>query len=230
MQAVFQAQFRSSLACPQCHKQSNTFDPFHCISVQLPQLSQQSVFVTVLYATQHPRQVKLGIGVPTGTPVVALREQLQADTGIPQERITLVEISANGFGRVFCDSHPMSSITESNPIYCIETMPVAVDSTNLTLIILNVRRANNNDTEPKRFGTPMCVKVGRDVSYRELQKKLLKEMQTVLKSEIFSYATQPADMFNIRLHDPSADPDTYIDPNVSKPNSICFYMCISFSV
>lgn len=221
MQAVFQAQFRSSLACPQCHKQSNTFDPFHCISVQLPQLSQQSVFVTVLYATQHPRQVKLGIGVPTGTPVVALREQLQADTGIPQERIMLVEINANGFGRVFCDSHPMSSIAESSPIYCIETMPV--DSTNLTLIILNVRRAKN-DTETKRFGTPMCVKVGRDVSYRELQKKLLKEMQTVLKSEVFAYATQPSEMFNIRLQDPSADPDTYIDPNVSDSTlyaSIC---------
>lgn len=171
--------------------------------------------------------MKLGIGVPTGTPVVALREQLQADTGIPQERIMLVEISANGFGRVFCDSHPMSSITESNPIYCIETMPVAVDSTNLTLIILNVRRASN-ETETKRFGTPMCVKVGRDVSYRELQKKLLKEMQTVLKSEIFAYATQPADMFNIRLHDPSADPDTYIDPNVSDFTSICYHLCISF--
>lgn len=229
MQAVFQAQFRSSLACPQCHKQSNTFDPFHCISVQLPQLSHDAVFVTVVYATQHPRQVKLGIGVPTGTPVVALREQLQADTGIPQERIMLVEISTSGFGRVFCDSHPMSSITECNPIYCIETMPVAVDSTNLTLIILNVRRASK-DSESQRFGTPMCVKVGRDVSYRELQKKLLKEMQTVLKSEIFAYATQPADMFNIRLHDPSADPDTYIDPSVSVWKSTCFHMCNSFSV
>lgn len=47
VQAVFQAQFRSSLSCPRCHKQSNTFDPFHCISVQLPQLVQQVVFVTV---------------------------------------------------------------------------------------------------------------------------------------------------------------------------------------
>lgn len=48
VQAVFQAQFRSSLTCPRCQKQSNTFDPFHCISVQLPQLTHQSVFLKVI--------------------------------------------------------------------------------------------------------------------------------------------------------------------------------------
>lgn len=229
VQDVFQAQFRSSLACPQCHKQSNTFDPFHCISVQLPQLTQQAVFVTVLYATQHPRQVKLGIGVPHGSPVIALREQLQADTGIEQDRIMLVEIGTSGYGRVLCDSDPMSSLGETDPIFCIETMSrdvslsssssktTAADTTNLTLIIVNVQRKAGVGAEAAvRFGTPLCMQIGRDVSYNELQKKLLKQMQTVLKSEIFAYATQPTDMFKIRLHEPSADPDTYIDPNVSR--------------
>lgn len=229
VQDVFQAQFRSSLACPQCHKQSNTFDPFHCISVQLPQLTQQPVFVTVLYASQHPRQVKLGIGVPHGSPVIALREQLQADTGIEQDRIMLVEIGAAGYGRVLCDSDPMSSLDETDPIFCIETHATAsltkaaaaaaagsTDTASLTLILVNVQRKTGVSAEAAtRFGTPMCMRIGRDVSYSELQKKLLKQMQTVLKSEVFAYATQPADMFRIRLHEPSADPDTYIEPNVS---------------
>lgn len=48
VQAVFQAQFRSSLACPRCHRQSNTFDPFHCISVQLPHLADRPLLVTVI--------------------------------------------------------------------------------------------------------------------------------------------------------------------------------------
>lgn len=155
----------------------------------------------------------MGIGVPPGAPIIALREQLQADTGIPLERIVLAEITTIGFGRVFCDSYPMSSVCEDDPIYCVETLPIADDSTNLTLIIANVQRAaNSNDIS--RFGTPFCLQVGRDVSYNELQKKLLKEMQAVLKSEIFAYATQPQDMFKIRLQDPSADPDTYIESNV----------------
>ncbi|KAJ6641681.1 Ubiquitin carboxyl-terminal hydrolase 31 [Pseudolycoriella hygida] len=216
VQAVFQAQFRSSLSCPRCHKQSNTFDPFHCISVQLPQLVQQAVFVTVLYASQHPRQVKLGLGVPPGSPIVAIREQLQADTGIPSERIVLAEITDTGFSRVFCDSHPISSLSEEDSIYCIETQSTTENSTNLTLIVANVQRSDNDST-CKRFGTPFCLQVSRDVSYIELQKKLLKEMQSVLKPEVFSYSTAPSKMFKVRLQDVSADPDTYIEPTVEHP-------------
>lgn len=120
VQAVFQAQFRSSLSCPRCHKQSNTFDPFHCISVQLPQLAQQTVFVTVLYAKKQPRQLRFGLNIPTGSPIIALREQLQADTGISLDRMILTEIQASGFVRVFCDSQPISVISPDDSIYCIE--------------------------------------------------------------------------------------------------------------
>lgn len=53
---VFQAQFRSSLTCPTCEKQSNTFDPFLCVSLPLPQKQLMPVYVTVLYIDQTPRQ------------------------------------------------------------------------------------------------------------------------------------------------------------------------------
>lgn len=246
VQAVFQAQFRSSLSCPRCHKQSNTFDPFHCISVQLPQLAQQFVFVTVLYAKQHPRQVKLGLSVPLGSPIVALREQLQADTGILLDRMVLMEIQETGFVRVFCDSQPISMLTPDDSIYCIETVDddaskaaksttstsintnvaattTANSATNddtttkLTLILTNVKRLSPKDNDVQRFGTPFCVQVNRDISYTELQKTLLKEMRAILKTDVFTYATPIVDMFKIRLQDPSADPDTYIEPNVSIP-------------
>ncbi|GAA6073323.1 ubiquitin carboxyl-terminal hydrolase 31 isoform X1 [Tachysurus ichikawai] len=36
VQELFQAQYRSSLTCPHCQKQSNTFDPFLCISLPIP--------------------------------------------------------------------------------------------------------------------------------------------------------------------------------------------------
>lgn len=252
MQAVFQAQFRSSLSCPRCHKQSNTFDPFHCISVQLPQLAQQCVFVTVLYAKQHPRQVKLGLSVPLGSPIVALREQLQADTGIPLDRMVLTEIQETGFVRVFCDSQPISMLTTDDSIYCIETVDdesnkakstktattntttttatatatstaattsavtAANDdtTTKLTLLLTNVKRLSPKDNDVQRFSTPFCVQVNRDISYIELQKTLLKEMRAILKSDVFTYSTPTTDMFKIRLQDPSADPDTYIESNV----------------
>lgn len=47
IQGLFQAQYRSSLSCSRCLTQSNTFDPFQCISVQLPQLHRHTIYVTV---------------------------------------------------------------------------------------------------------------------------------------------------------------------------------------
>ncbi len=55
---VFHAQFRSSLTCPSCERQSNTFDPFSCVSLPIPQKQLMPVYVTVLYIDQCPRQGK----------------------------------------------------------------------------------------------------------------------------------------------------------------------------
>ncbi|XP_055916818.1 ubiquitin carboxyl-terminal hydrolase 43 isoform X2 [Eupeodes corollae] len=210
VQAVFQAQFRSSLTCPRCKKQSNTFDPFHCISVQLPQLTQQAVFVTVSYVKQHPRQVKLGLTVPAGSSIVALREQLQKDTGIPSSRMVLADISNQGFSRVFFDTQPVSTLDGLDSVFCIEVPEQADESSqDLMLLVANVRKLKDGSVE--RFGVPFCVQAPRDCSYVELQKKLMKEMSSILKPEVFAYSTALSNMFQIRLQDPSADPDTYLE-------------------
>ncbi|XP_011196301.2 ubiquitin carboxyl-terminal hydrolase 31 isoform X2 [Zeugodacus cucurbitae] len=297
VQAVFQAQFRSSLTCPRCKKQSNTFDPFHCISVQLPQLMQQTIFVTVVYLKRDPRQVKIGISVPTGSPIVALREQLQADTGIQGKHMVLVDISKEGFTRVFYDSQPVATLSGIETIYCIEvpeakiasltgtTTPAKVDTekcdtsrssnpnsnqsteknaatteviknnstgstanattngaknttnssstantTNeLLLLVANVhkrktdienKKTPNGDSSQthsvERFGMPFSLLTTRDCSYVDLQKRLLREMTPLLKPEVFSSAKPISDMFQMRLQDPSADPDTYLH-NVEHP-------------
>lgn len=54
---VFQAQFKSSLTCPRCMRQSNTFDPFLCISIPVPQCYSMPIFITVIYTSQQPRDV-----------------------------------------------------------------------------------------------------------------------------------------------------------------------------
>lgn len=215
VQAVFQAQFRSSLTCPRCQKQSNTFDPFHCISVQLPQLTQQSIYVKVIYATQQPKQVKLGLGIPHGSSVIVLRERLVQETNLTAEQIILTEIGDTGFNRILCDSHPLSSVSEIDPIYCIEAPKLNENTPHILLLIANARR-NSTADEPTRFGTPFCMQVARDISFVELQKALLKQMKSVLKPEVFAY-TSLEEMFKIHLVDPSADPDTYIEPVVEHP-------------
>ncbi|XP_053672097.1 ubiquitin carboxyl-terminal hydrolase 31 [Anopheles nili] len=220
VQAVFQAQFRSSLSCPTCGKQSNTFDPFYCLSVPLPQLSQQPVLVKVIYSSQQPKQVKLGLGIPHGSPVLALREQLHADTGIGLDRMILTEICESGYSRVFCDSHLMSSVRETDPLYCIECPPVGVgqdtsSGTKIVLCLCNGKREFGGAV--KRFGTPFCLVVNRDISYTELQKLLLKEMSGILRSDVFAFATPAQSLFRMRLQDPSCDADTYLEATVEHP-------------
>ncbi|XP_053663016.1 ubiquitin carboxyl-terminal hydrolase 31 [Anopheles marshallii] len=220
VQAVFQAQFRSSLSCPTCGKQSNTFDPFYCLSVPLPQLSQQPVLVKVIYSSQQPKQVKLGLGIPHGSPVLALREQLHADTGIALDRMILTEICESGFSRVFCDSHLMSSVRENDPLYCIEcpTASAGQETTSGTKIVLCLCNGKRDfGGHVKRFGTPFCLMVNRDVSYSELQKLLLKEMSSILRSEVFTFATPAQNLFRMRLQDPSCDADTYLEATVEHP-------------
>lgn len=257
VQAVFQAQFRSSLTCPRCKKQSNTFDPFHCISVQLPQLTQQTIFATVVYLQKQPRQMRMGLTVTAGSPIVALREQLHKDTGIRTEQMVLVDLQKEGFMRVFYDSQPVNTMKGIETIYCIEvptekeqnnktTTTTATSKTNesstststanpatansssssssnpqsadLLVLVANVKKTTEKNEETskeeiflERFGAPFCLQVPRDCSYSELQKKLLKEMSAILKPEVFSYATPLKEMFQIRLQDPSADPDTFIE-------------------
>ncbi|XP_023162592.2 ubiquitin carboxyl-terminal hydrolase 31 isoform X2 [Drosophila hydei] len=245
VQAVFQAQFRSSLTCPRCQKQSNTFDPFHCISVQLPQLTQLTVFVTVVFMKKQPRQLKMGLRVPAGSPIVVLREQLQ-ETGIAADRMVLVDLSSEGFTRVFYDTQPVETLSSVENIYCIEVPEMspapkaaldaapadgaekpaeaktaATHSTDLLLLVANVHRTKGGEGEGDdkdavkdvctRFGAPFSMRAPRDCSYQELQKRMLREMSSLLKPEVFSYATPLSDMFKIRLQDPSADPDTYLE-------------------
>ncbi|GAB0096885.1 Ubiquitin carboxyl-terminal hydrolase [Sergentomyia squamirostris] len=214
VQAVFQAQFRSSLTCPRCHKQSNTFDPFHCISVQLPQIVQQNVIVTVLYATQHPRQVKLGLGIPPGSPFITLREQLHLDTGIAADRMILMEINEHGFSRVFADSDPISAIEDSDMVYCVEApeAPLGKDEKDTTVLVCGINMTRKpGDNDGTKFGAPFCIRVKRDITYSDLQRGLIREISPVLKNEGVE------GIFRIRLQDPLIDPDTYVEANIEHP-------------
>jgi ubiquitin carboxyl-terminal hydrolase 31 len=97
--SLFQAQFRSSLTCPKCQRQSNTFDPFLCVSIPVPQNQTKPLFVSVVYLSQQPRQVRLGLSLPIEAELKELREQLASDTGISEPFMLLTEIDTTGFVR-----------------------------------------------------------------------------------------------------------------------------------
>ncbi|XP_029671252.1 LOW QUALITY PROTEIN: ubiquitin carboxyl-terminal hydrolase 31-like [Formica exsecta] len=218
--AVFQAQFRSSLTCPRCHRQSNTFDPFLCVSVPVPQNHRQmNLYVNVLYTSQQPRQVKIGVSVNQAANVRELREILASDTGVDENHMLLTEIHDEGFHRTFSDCQPLSVIMENDPLYCIE-LPQLKEPTEQAYILLVWINVLVKGDLKHRFGSPYTMQVSRETSYEDLQKLLLKEMHSTLADDVLTTSQSPG-LFNIRVADPAATPiqDEHpcIDPCVEHP-------------
>ncbi|XP_025829608.1 ubiquitin carboxyl-terminal hydrolase 31 [Agrilus planipennis] len=221
IQAVFQAQYRSSLSCSRCRTQSNTFDPFQCISVQLPQIDHQSIYVTVLYTSQQPRQVRIGLSLPSGATVIELRDILESDTSINKKNMLLTEIGSSGFMRTFTNSQPISVISEIDPVYCIEVAQlkdIEDDATSAYILLCWINVVVREDS-CERFGSPYTMQISRETSYEDLQKLVLKEMASILHDDVLT-SSQPCGIFKMKISDPACDdnePPCYLEPELQHP-------------
>ncbi|NXC20822.1 UBP31 hydrolase, partial [Corythaeola cristata] len=121
VQELFQAQYRSSLTCPHCQKQSNTFDPFLCVSLPIPLPHTRPLYVTVVYQGKCSHCMRIGVAVPISGTVARLREAVSLETKIPTEQIVLTEMYYDGFHRSFCDTDDLDTIHESDCIFAFET-------------------------------------------------------------------------------------------------------------
>uniref|UniRef100_A0A8C3VQG5 ubiquitinyl hydrolase 1 n=1 Tax=Catagonus wagneri TaxID=51154 RepID=A0A8C3VQG5_9CETA len=121
VQELFQAQYRSSLTCPHCQKQSNTFDPFLCISLPIPLPHTRPLYVTVVYQGKCSHCMRVGVAVPLSGTVARLREAVSVETKIPTDQIVLTEMYYDGFHRSFCDTDDLETVHESDCIFAFET-------------------------------------------------------------------------------------------------------------
>ncbi|XP_051925296.1 ubiquitin carboxyl-terminal hydrolase 31-like [Hippocampus zosterae] len=122
VQELFQAQYRSSLTCPHCQKQSNTFDPFLCISLPIPVPHTRPLYVTVVYQGKCSHCMRVGVAVPLSGTVSRLRQAVAQETKIPAQQIVLTEMYSDGFHRSFCDDDDdLDIIQESDSIFAFET-------------------------------------------------------------------------------------------------------------
>ncbi|XP_050667037.1 ubiquitin carboxyl-terminal hydrolase 31 [Leptidea sinapis] len=214
VQAVFQAQYRSALTCAKCDRTSCTFDPFHCVSVQLPTrpaTAQPSPLpVNVVYVNQQPRQVRIGVELPANATMEDLRTVLHTDTGVEREHIILAEINETGWCVARNPWEPAG--IDSGALYCMEAPPLLQTPTTPYLLILWV-----NLLEGERFGSPYAMQVPREISFVDLQKLMLKEMCQVVADRVLETA-QGTDIFKARIAEAHRPRDpAYLQPELPHP-------------
>lgn len=214
VQTVFQAQYRSALTCAKCERTSCTFDPFHCVSVQLPSrlaTAQPSPLpVNVVYVNQQPRQVRIGLELPPTATMDDLRTTLHADTGIERDHIILAEINEAGW----CNARANWEVAgmDFGSLYCLEAPPLLQTPTTPYLLLLWV-----NIIEGERFGSPYAMQVPREISYEDLQKLILKEMNQIISERVLENA-QGTDIFRARIAEAHRPRDpAYLQPELPHP-------------
>ncbi|XP_014815602.1 PREDICTED: ubiquitin carboxyl-terminal hydrolase 43 [Calidris pugnax] len=124
VQSHFQAQYRSSLTCPHCLKQSNTFDPFLCISLPIPLRQTRALNVTLVLQCERRRFLRVGLAVPLLGTVAELREMVAREGHIPPEQVILAEVSPRGFLRSLGDAEALGAAGEGAPLYAFQPPPL----------------------------------------------------------------------------------------------------------
>eukprot|EP00066_Takifugu_rubripes_P021405 XP_011610671.1 PREDICTED: ubiquitin carboxyl-terminal hydrolase 43 isoform X2 [Takifugu rubripes] len=124
VQEHFQAQYRSSLTCPHCLKQSNTFDPFLCISLPIPLRQTRSMCVTLVFNTKGQRYLRVGLAVPLFGSVSNLRSMVAEEGSISSNQVILAELYSSGFQRSFSDEDDLTAIGDSDVVYAFQAPPL----------------------------------------------------------------------------------------------------------
>ncbi|NXT07176.1 UBP43 hydrolase, partial [Prunella fulvescens] len=230
---------RSSLTCPHCQKQSNTFDPFLCISLPIPLRQTRALNVTLVLQCERWRFVRVGLAVPLLGTVADLREMVAREGRVPAEQVILAEVSPRGLLRSLSDPEALRAAGEAAPVYAFQPPPARRAGTARADWLRAPglcwdwlwAGSGNGSSHPlparvtpgpvsllpvPRFGPPLVLREERGASWEQLQQNILAQLRGVLRGEVRPQGTGA--LFRIRLAGGSA-PCTYLSPQ--DPHPLC---------
>uniref|UniRef100_A0A8D0GIV5 Ubiquitin carboxyl-terminal hydrolase n=1 Tax=Sphenodon punctatus TaxID=8508 RepID=A0A8D0GIV5_SPHPU len=235
VQSHFQAQYRSSLTCPHCQKQSNTFDPFLCISLPIPLRQTRPLNVTLVFQSKSHRFLRVGLAVPLLSTVATLREMVAEEGKIPPYQVILAEVYATGFQRSFSDEEDLDAIAEGDSVYAFQAPPPIPRGNSSRLsgefwfvnppspflhhgggsrVLLLVCNTAGAGQQAVRFGPPLLMREDRAMSWDQLQQCILGKMRYLMKRE--EQVQSAGGLFRVRVAGVSV-PCSYLSPQDSRP-------------
>ncbi|XP_037665561.1 ubiquitin carboxyl-terminal hydrolase 43 isoform X2 [Choloepus didactylus] len=210
VQSHFQAQYRSSLTCPHCRKQSNTFDPFLCVSLPIPLRQTRFLSVTLVFPSKTQQFLRVGLAIPILGTVAALRKMVAEEGDVPVDEVILVEMDPSGFQRSFFDEEDLNTIAEGDNVYAFHAPPspgqgtlsarpsglpvsprlaaregqwlsLPLQSENKVLILFC--NLVGSGQQASRFGPPFLIREDRGISWAQLQQRILSKVRCLMRSE-----------------------------------------------
>ncbi|XP_074198301.1 ubiquitin carboxyl-terminal hydrolase 43 isoform X1 [Camelus bactrianus] len=241
VQSHFQAQYRSSLTCPHCLKQSNTFDPFLCVSLPIPLRQTRFLSVTLVFPSKSQRFLRVGLAVPILSTVAALRKMVAEEGGVSADEVILVELYPSGLQRSFFDEEDLNTIAEGDNVYAFQAplspgqemlsarpsvLPVslrlsaregqrlALPVNSETKVLILFCNLVGSGQQASRFGPPFLMREDRAISWVQLQQCILGKVRYLMKSE--APVQNPGSLFAIRVVGLSLA-CSYLSPQDSRP-------------
>ncbi|XP_059804693.1 ubiquitin carboxyl-terminal hydrolase 43a [Hypanus sabinus] len=216
VQELFQAQYRSSLTCPHCLKQSNTFDPFLCISLPIPLRQTRALNVILVFHSKNQRYLRIGLAIPLLGTVAALRKMVADEGKVNPDQVILTEVYTNGFERSFSDEEDLNTIGEGDIVYAFQAPFIrgnfsgptqhtghyqnsSASSNNFEgnptdfvqhgasgQVLLLICNTAGNSQQAVRFGPPFLLREDRSLTWDQLHQCILNKMYYLMKNETHS--------------------------------------------
>ncbi|GAB1605677.1 ubiquitin carboxyl-terminal hydrolase 43-like [Argonauta hians] len=209
---LFRGQYQSSLTCLRCRRQSNTYDPYLCLSLPLPEKSNRAIYVIIVYLDPNITLKRIGILMKNTETFGDLRNSLLTlppqYPAVPKSKHFLCQIEENGNCSSCSDSMLLSDVPESQDIYLFE-MPGSESSdishnshdqqnrrfsyqtSSINILFVHVEQTNGKTVSGRggRFCCPQIMSVNRDISYPDLQTKIFYSLGPALKDNLLNYSS-----------------------------------------
>ncbi|RWS15006.1 ubiquitin specific protease-like protein [Dinothrombium tinctorium] len=210
---LFQAQLRSSLVCRSCGN-SNTFDPYLCLSLPVPVRQTHTIIVNVTYLKKSPREVKIGVSIEAQASLRELRDKISRLIKVPERQLVLLMKNDEiGLKELTKDTEVIIDILDDmQEIDAIETLPVqqpshlVIDSSSspspsptAQLLILIWSNYVKIGSEGKLFGPLFTCQVSREAPYKQIQSEILNTMKTIIRKDIDLNLTIESSAFRLRV-------------------------------
>uniref|UniRef100_A0A3B4ZFW4 ubiquitinyl hydrolase 1 n=1 Tax=Stegastes partitus TaxID=144197 RepID=A0A3B4ZFW4_9TELE len=226
---------RSSLTCPHCLKQSNTFDPFLCISLPIPLRQTRPMCVTLVFSTKGQRYLRVGLAVPLFGSVACLRRMVADEGKISPDQVILTEVYSTGFHRSFFDEEDLTSIAENDVIYAFQAPPLYIRGGSARISGICTAGDGNSRGGGRvvmscvvafsscnsgflrfRFGPPFLMREDRGISWDQLQQSILSKLYYLMINGAQAQVLNTRVLFNIRVVGGSAF-YSYLSPQDGRP-------------